>query len=60
MSLVTYHLSLFFLTRHLTVTQMSGSPISLPSYLAIYLLLLILCQKNIDIPLNKGFLAGFL
>lgn len=59
MSLVTCHLSLLFLMRHLTVTQMSGISISLPSYLAIYLLLLILCQKNIDIPLNKEFSQAF-
>lgn len=36
----------------LTVTQISSSPASLQPYLAIYLLLLILCQKNIDVPLN--------
>lgn len=36
----------------LTVTQIPSSAASLQCYLAIYLLLLILCQKNMDVPLN--------
>ena len=39
----------------LTVTQILSGLTSLQFYLAIYLLLLILCQKNIDVLLNTWF-----
>lgn len=52
---MTCHLSLLFLMRYSAVTQIAHSPMNSPSYLATYLLFLILCQKSINVPLNTGF-----
>lgn len=52
MSLVTRSAVTAISHEMLTVTQIPSSPASLQPDLAIYLLLLILCQKNIDVPLN--------
>lgn len=52
MSLVTCSAVTAISHETLTVTQIPSSAASLQCYLAIYLLLLILCQKNVDVPLN--------